>query len=62
MYRVKGEEKFMTKNEMAKKIDAIEDVMIELEISPELRPSVMPWLANIRDDIISFLKEYGYEN
>lgn len=52
----------MTKNEMAKKIDAIEDVMIELEISPGLRPSVMPWLANIRDDITSFLKEYGYEN
>lgn len=50
----------MTKSEMAKKIDAIEDVMMELEISPELRPSVMRWLANIRDDIISFLKEYGY--
>jgi hypothetical protein len=52
----------MTKSEMAKKIDAIEDVMMELETSPELRPSVMRWLANIRDDITSFLKEYGYEN
>ena len=51
----------MTKSEMAKKIDAIEDVMMELETSPELRPSVMRWLANIRDDINSFLKEYGYE-
>ena len=50
----------MTKSEMAKKIDAIEDVMMELEASPELRPSVMRWLANIRDDINSFLKEYGY--
>ena len=50
----------MTKSEMAKKIDAIEDVMTELETSPELRPSVMRWLANIRDDITSFLKEYGY--
>ena len=50
----------MTRNEMAKKIDAIEDVMMELETSPELRPSVMRWLANIRDDITSFLKEYGY--
>ena len=46
----------MTKSEMAKKID----VMSELETSPELRPSVMRWLANIRDDITSFLKEYGY--
>lgn len=50
----------MTKGEMAKKIDAIEEVMMELETSPELRPSVMRWLANIRDDINSFLKEYGY--
>ena len=50
----------MTKSGMAKKIDAIEDVMMELETSPELRPSVMRWLANIRDDITSFLKEYGY--
>ena len=50
----------MTKSEMAKKIDAIEDVMMELETSPELRPAVMRWLANIRDDINSFLKEYGY--
>ena len=50
----------MTKSEMAKKIDAIEDIMMELETSPELRPSVMRWLANIRDDITSFLKEYGY--
>ena len=50
----------MTRNEMAKKIDAIEDVMIELETSPELRPSVMRWLAYLRDDITSFLKEYGY--
>ena len=51
----------MTMSEMAKKIDAIEDVMMELETSPaELRSSVMRWLANIRDDITSFLKEYGY--
>ena len=50
----------MTRNEMAEKINAIEDVMMELEISPELRPSAMRWLANIRDDITSFLKEYGY--
>lgn len=50
----------MTRNEMAMKIDAIEDVMMELETSPELRPSVMRWLANIRDDITSFLEEYGY--
>ena len=50
----------MTRNEMAEKINAIEDVMMELEISPELRPSVMQWLVNIRDDITSFLKEYGY--
>ena len=51
---------FMTRNEMAEKIDAVEDVMAELEYSPELRPSVMRWLANLRDDITSFLKEYGY--
>lgn len=50
----------MTRGEMAEKIDAIEEVMMELETSPELRPSVMRWLANIRDDITSFLKEYGY--
>ena len=52
----------MTRGEMASKIDTIEDVMMELEISPELRPSVMRWLANLRDDINSFLKEYGYGN
>jgi phosphopantetheine adenylyltransferase len=52
----------MTKSEMANKIDAIEEVMMELETSsPELRSSVMRWLANIRDDINSFLEEYGYE-
>lgn len=51
----------MTKSEMAKKIDAVEDVMAELEYSPELRPSVMRWLTNLRDDINSFLKEYGEE-
>lgn len=50
----------MTRGEMAEKIDAIEEVMMELETSPELRPAVMRWLANIRDDINSFLKEYGY--
>ena len=50
----------MTKGEMAKKIDSIEEVMMELESSPELRPTVMRWLANLRDDINSFLKEYGY--
>lgn len=46
--------------EMGDKIDAVENVMMELEISPELRPKVMKWLANLRDDINSFLKEYGY--
>ena len=50
----------MTRGEMAEKIDAVEEVMMELETSPELRPSVMRWLANLRDDINSFLKEYGY--
>ena len=50
----------MTKGEMAKKIDSVEEVMMELESSPELRPTVMRWLANLRDDINSFLKEYGY--
>lgn len=52
----------MTKREMGKTIDAVEDVMMELEVSPpQLRSEVMVWLNNLRDDINSFLKEYGYE-
>lgn len=50
----------MTIREMGDKIDAVEDVMMELEISPELRSKVMKWLANLRDDINSFLEEYSY--
>ena len=49
----------MTKGEMAKRIDSVEEVMMDLESSPELRPVVMRWLANLRDDINSFLEEYG---
>ena len=49
----------MTKGEMARRIDSVEEVMMELESSPELRPAVMRWLANLRDDINSFLEEYG---
>ena len=50
----------MTKNEMGKKINAVEDVMAELEYMPELRSEVMKWLANLRDDINFFLGEYEY--
>jgi hypothetical protein len=47
---------------IAQKIDAVEEVMMELEYEKEKRDKAAKWLANIRDDINSFLKEYGYEN
>lgn len=51
----------MTKKEMGRTIDAVEDVMLELEVSsPQLRSEVMVWLNNLRVDIESFLKEYNY--
>lgn len=46
---------------MAMKIDSLEDVMLELEYEPEKRDQVWKWLRNIRDDITTFLKDYGYE-
>jgi hypothetical protein len=49
-------------NTIAQKIDAVEEVMMELEYETEKRDKAAKWLANIRDDINSFLKEYGYEN
>lgn len=50
----------MTKKEMGRTIDAVEDVMLELEVSsPQLRSEVMVWLNNLRVDIESFLKEYN---
>ena len=49
----------MNRSEMARAIDEVEAVMMELETSPELRPSVMVWLENLRDDINSFLEEYS---
>lgn len=53
----------MTRREMGRTIDAVEDVMLELEFAePADRVKVMKWLTNLRDDINSFLKEYGYEN
>jgi hypothetical protein len=52
----------MTKNEMAKTIDAVEDVMSELESStPETRALVSKWLRNLGEDIESFLREYAEE-
>ena len=48
----------MTKGEMARRIDSVEEVMMELETNSELRPAVMRWLANLRDDINSFLRDY----
>ena len=52
----------MTKNEMAKTIDAVEDVMSELESStPETRALVSKWLHNLSEDIESFLHEYAEE-
>ena len=52
----------MTKNEMAKTIDAVEDVMSELETSnPETRALVSKWLRNLGEDIESFLHEYAEE-
>jgi hypothetical protein len=48
-------------NIIAQKIDAVEEVMMELEYETEKRDKAAKWLANIRDDINSFLKEYGYE-
>lgn len=51
----------MTKKEMGRTIDAVEDVMLELEVSsPQLRSEVMVWLNNLRVDIESFLEEYNY--
>ena len=50
----------MTKNMMAQKINSVEDVMADLEYADsEMRQGVMKWLKNLRDDINSFLKEYG---
>ena len=53
----------MTRREMGRTIDVVEDVMMELETAdPADRVVVMDWLTNLRDDINSFLKEYGHEN
>lgn len=50
----------MTRREMGRTIDAVEDVMMELEIAdPTERAVVMDWLTNLRDDINSFLRQYG---
>ena len=50
----------MTKSEMAKTIDAVEDIMSELESStPETRVLVTKWLRNLGEDIESFLHEYA---
>lgn len=52
----------MTRREMGRIIDTVEDVMMELETAdPADRVVVMDWLTNLRDDINSFLKEYGHE-
>lgn len=48
-------------NEAAKRIDSIEDLMMELESNRALRDKVLPWLKNLRDDIDSFIREYGEE-
>lgn len=53
----------MTRREMGRTIDAVEDVMNELETAdPADRVVVMDWLTNLRDDINSFLREYSNEN
>ena len=52
----------LTKNEMAKTIDDVEDVMSELEYSTsETRALVSKWLRNLGEDIESFLHEYAEE-
>lgn len=45
-------------NTIAQKIDAVEEVMMELEYEEEKRKKAIRWLRNLRDDIDSFLKEY----
>jgi hypothetical protein len=45
----------------AKRIDSIEDLMMELEYDKAIRGEVLPWLKNLRDDIDSFIKEYEIE-
>lgn len=45
----------------AKRIDSIEDLMMELELDKITREEVIPWLKNLRDDIDSFIKEYDIE-
>lgn len=47
---------------IAQKIDALEDVMMELDYDSEKREQAWKWLRNIRDDITSFLKEHNYES
>lgn len=46
---------------IGQEIDHIEDIMMYLEYEKEQRDEVWKWLRNIRDDISSFLREYGYE-
>lgn len=46
-------------NTIAQKIDAVEEVMMELEYEKEKRDKAIRWLRNLRDDIDSFLKEYA---
>lgn len=53
----------MSRREMGSIINAVEDVMNELETAdPVDRVVVMDWLTNLRNDINSFLKEYGDED
>lgn len=53
----------MTRREMGRIIDSVEDVMMALETAdPADRVVIMDWLINLRDDINSFLKEYGNED
>lgn len=47
----------MNRREMGRTIDAVEDVMLELELAD--RAVVMDWLTNLRDDINSFLRQFG---
>lgn len=50
----------MNRREMGRTIDAVEDVMLELEFAdPADRAVVMDWLTNLRDDINSFLRQFG---
>ena len=46
-------------NTIAQKIDAVEEIMMELEYEKEKRDRAIGWLRNLRDDIDSFLKEYA---